>query len=346
MTTTNALTFLLRDVELKKPGDVHIMPIDKSKAELMDFGKVLEHLGNGVASEKSEMPKDFNQTNLSETSGTEETFDNKSEYGRKISEKIKTKQPQETKEEIPAELAEEFGEGVVSLVCAMLDVTLPELETKMQELGMESVADLLEPSKLANLFVNMSDDVSIADVLVSEEFQMLKNQIGDLVAEFSTEFGFTEAEVKSFFETVQMLEIAPQEQEQVSKEVVLKADAKNEVSAETVNNRENEADPETVVVKENNEKSVQQQMSANADANENGEDENPNTEKEFKVEYKANDRMEVVRDDISGQTTRQTNVITTTEGTVVQESVKVVDLQNLVSEVTEYVRLTTGNELS
>jgi flagellar hook-length control protein FliK len=66
-------------------------------------------------------------------------------------------------------------------------------------------------------------------------------------------------------------------------------------------------------------------------------------ETEFKVMSEGQD--DTVFKDFHTQTIR-TNMIATPEGNMIQETVKIVDLQNLVSELTEYIRLTSGNEFS
>lgn len=352
MNTTNALTFVLRDVNLKKPNDNYVLPIEKNKAELMDFGKVLERLGNGVNSEKMEIKTDVSQTNTSETAKTEDDLTAKhEEFGSKISEKIKSKEPKNTEEEIPAEAVEQFNEEVVSLLCTTLNITPEELMTGMQELGLDNVGDLLQPVNLANLFVHFGNDVSVADILMNEDFQMVKNQIVELEVAFTTEYSLTEEELQSLLETVQNVMETEENVQQVTDDAVTVAgtESENEGITQTTDTQDEEATAQVVVEttdETENSKLAGQQTNADTDTNENDESANSKTSNEFQVEFEATNRSEMVREDVNGQTVRQTNVITTKEGTVVQETVKVVDLQNLVSEVTEYVRLTTGNEFS
>lgn len=352
MNTTNALTFVLRDMNLKKPNDNYVLPIDKNKAELMDFGKVLERLGNGVNSERMEIKTDVSQTNTSETAKTEDDLTAKhEEFGSKISEKIKSKEPKNTEEEIPAEAVEQFNEEVVSLLCTTLNITPEELMTGMQELGLDNVGDLLQPVNLANLFVHFGNDVSVADILMNEDFQMVKNQIVELEVAFTTEYSLTEEELQSLLETVQNVMETEENVQQVTDDAVTVAgtESENEGITQTTDTQDEEVTAQVVVEttdETENSKLAGQQTNADTDTNENDESANSKTSNEFQVEFEATNRSEMVREDVNGQTVRQTNVITTQEGTVVQETVKVVDLQNLVSEVTEYVRLTTGNEFS
>lgn len=352
MNTTNALTFVLRDVNLKKPNDNYVLPIEKTKAELMDFGRVLERLGNGVNSEKMEIKTDSGQASASETLKTEDELTAKrEEFGSKISEKIKSKELMNTEEEIPAEAVEQFNEEVVSLLCTTLNITPEELMAGMQELGLDNVGDLLQPVNLANLFVHFGNDVSVTDILMSEDFQMVKNEIVEMEVAFTTEYSLTEEELQSLLETVQNVIETDETPKQVTEDVVAVAgtEPENEGTTQATGNQEEEAISQVVVEttdETENGKLNGQQTNANTDTNENNESENSKTSNEFQVEFEPTNRSEVVREDINGQTVRQTNVITTQDGTVLQETVKVVDLQNLVSEVTEYVRLTTGNELS
>ena len=72
MTTTNALTLLLRESGLKKTVDFNVLPIEKNRAEMMDFSKVLDQVGTAVSAEKTETKNEYRPV---ETSRTNENTD-------------------------------------------------------------------------------------------------------------------------------------------------------------------------------------------------------------------------------------------------------------------------------
>ena len=187
MTTTNALTLLLREAGLKKPVDFNVLPIEKNRAEMMDFSKVLDQVGTAVSAEKTETKNEYRPVETLKTNeNTDDSKLQKEEFGSKISEKIKSKDSKTVEDEVVAESVERFHEEMIAVLCEALNVTLEELISGMQDLGL-NVEDLLQPSNLANLFVSFGEDVGVTDILMSEEFQMVRTQMEQILTALSEE---------------------------------------------------------------------------------------------------------------------------------------------------------------
>ena len=140
MTTTNALTLLLRESGLKKPVDFNVLPIEKNRAEMMDFSKVLDQVGTAVSAEKTDTKNENRPVETLKTN--ENTYDTKlqkEEFGSKISEKIKSKDSKTVEDEVVAESVERFNEEMIAILCEALNVTPEELISGMQELGLSVI---------------------------------------------------------------------------------------------------------------------------------------------------------------------------------------------------------------
>ncbi len=350
MTTTNALTMLLRDAGLKKPVDFNVLPIDKSRAEMMDFSKVLDQVGTAVSMEKTETKNEYRpveHSKLNET--TDDSKLQKEEFGSQISEKIKSKDSKTVDEVVVTESIENFNEEIVSILCETLHVSPEELLAGMQELGL-TIEDLLQPSNLANLFVAFGDDVTVPDILMSEEFQMVRTQVEQMLATMAKELDIPMEELVEIienFENHMNSKVGTDEsgKKQAMVEVV---DVKQEETANLSKTENVETTEETTVHEENEPMNKQSDNSLMGGEEGNHEtNEKMNAQKTNETEFKVHTdgQNDSIFKEFSTQTLRA-NVITTPEGTMIQETVKIVDLQNLVSEITEYVRLTSGNDFS
>ena len=352
MTTTNVFSFVMRDLEPLRRDEVGLMPVIDRNAETKGFDKILTQLGTSVSSEKKQTAVDSHDLSTEKRlEKPEEDMRKEIDYGSKISEKIKSKETELETKEIDTEVVEEFSEEMVALMCQTLNITPEELMSGMEELGL-SVGDLLEPANLANLFVHFGEAISVTDVLMSEDFQMVKVQVEELQQNLSTELGVSEEELSNLIKMETFEEATSEEVNQT----VVNEDAVTEDVPEELRNAEKTADGDgtesKVVVVEEEQVSdstelKQQTMDMGNDTNESTEEEMVDDSNTNKFEFEpTKNRKGIVHEEMSGQTIRQTTVITTQEGNVVQETVKVVDLQNLVSDLTEYVRLTSGNEFS
>lgn len=347
--TTNALSFVLRDVEKINPDEIRLMPIvDRTKAETKSFGEVLDQIGTSVSGDRKDYKPEVRTSE--ETSKVEYSEDNRAEQkiASKITEKVEQKETETVDEEAMVTAAAQFQQDVVNLLCTTLNITPEELENGMQELNM-TIGDLLEPSNLAKLFVEFGDNVTVADILMSEDFQTIMKQVDEMGNVLAQELQLPEAESAEMlnrFATEQNKENAfevqvtePTEQTAVDVEVAR--------AGKVVGNTETQ--PEQGIVQEE-ESMLQTTQSNPAETNSNtnpdAEENMMNMSKDETFEIPSDNPKEIVREDFSGHEMRQTTVTASPEGPVVQETVKVVDLQNLVSELTEYVRLTSGNDFS
>ena len=227
-------------------------------------------------------------------------------------------------------------------------------------------------------YLQTVDNLTVATAEVLNEFEMtlpeftqllenVKNQMPQLVEPQAV----VEPQVEEVVQTVptEGLEVASAETSQevmTSEEVVPEA----VVAEETVTNPENKPvvmeavktevirddrpvaeEPQTEMVEEVPEENVaivSEKTDANAESQEDeGNDLSQNLSKLFEKKPVKND-VEHHTEPMHAQAHVETQTMVTAEGTTVTtESVKVVDLQNLVTEITNYIRMhAVGNEIS
>ena len=349
MTTTNALMLMLRSADLKKPSDYSTMPIiEKGRAEMMEFGAVLDRIGTKASSEKVETTPDYRTSDSSQISEIkDEKMVQKEEFGSKISEKIKSKEVKEVDEALVAEVMGNFNEKMIALLTETLNISPEELLTGLKELDL-TLNDLLEPSNLANLFVHFGEDVSVTDILMSDEFLIVKNQMEVFNIEMSQELGISEQDIEKFIaDYEQNFSVEHEEKQGTDTEVAVEVVDEQALATEkNIPKNENPVSEDTVDDSTQEQVDVRlEQPQADTEGDTAGGAKKELDFGQTKSNFKQETPNEMIREDMNGQTVKH-HVFTTSGGEVVQETVKIVDLQNMVRELTDYVRLTSGNELS
>ncbi len=110
-------------------------------------------------------------------------------------------------EKLPEDAPEklnEFGDKVTEAVAEELGVTEEEVREAMEALGL-TVLDLMDPSKLAGLAMELTGSEDIGSLLISEDFQQILGEIGELSQEFLSELDITPEELPLVKEQLQAI---------------------------------------------------------------------------------------------------------------------------------------------
>lgn len=103
-----------------------------------------------------------------------------------------THSPEELKEAIDE--VEDFEEAVTEVIAEELHVSKEELEAAMEELGL-TYLDLLDNSNLANLVAKLTDSENVNQLLCSEVFTNVMQQVNELGSELLNEVQMTPEEL-------------------------------------------------------------------------------------------------------------------------------------------------------
>ncbi len=104
----------------------------------------------------------------------------------------------DTQSKMPEDAVEklkEFESQVKEAVAEKLGISQEELTQQMETLGL-TVLDLMDPSKLAGLVMNLTGSEDIGGLLLNEDFQQLLGQISELSQELVQQLNLTPQEMK------------------------------------------------------------------------------------------------------------------------------------------------------
>lgn len=276
---------------------------------------------------------------------------------------IQNKLPKDTMEKLNT-----FEEKVTEAVAEELGVTKEEVIEAMEAMGL-TVLDIMDPSKLANLVMELTGSEDIGALLLSEDFQQILGKIGELSKELIAELGLTPEELPQFMEQLQSMitddakevpsDIPEQEvsQSEAETEIVESQEPKQEVetvqssSVETIAITEQKVKNESIRENAGNTTEVEhtegeregQNLTVDeteqGDSTENGEE--GSTEKSL-TEMTENKSTAKAEDSSQHHVTYQTTAQTVNQGqavevtqTVVQTRIDVEDIMRQVSQMTK-----------
>ena len=107
---------------------------------------------------------------------------------------VQNKLPEDTQEKLEA-----FEDKVTETVAEELGVTEEEVREAMEAMGM-TVLDLTDPSKLANLVMELTGSEDIGSLLLSEDFQQIFGEIRDLTQELAAQLELAPEELPQVME--------------------------------------------------------------------------------------------------------------------------------------------------
>lgn len=120
---------------------------------------------------------------------------------------IAQEQQPTARKELPEDAPEKlnsFEKKTVEAVAEELGVTVEEVAEQMEAMGL-TVLDLMDPSKLAELALELTGGQDAGELLLSEGFQQLLGEIGELSQEFLAELGLTPQEMPQVMEQLEAM---------------------------------------------------------------------------------------------------------------------------------------------
>ncbi len=119
---------------------------------------------------------------------------------------VQNKLPEDTQEKLEA-----FEDKVTETVAEELGVTEEEVREAMEAMGM-TVLDLTDPSKLANLVMELTGSEDIGSLLLSEDFQQIFGEIRDLTQELAAQLELAPEELPQVMEQLETMLTAASEE--------------------------------------------------------------------------------------------------------------------------------------
>lgn len=262
---------------------------------------------------------------------------------------IKSKLPDDTAEKLEA-----FEKKVTEVLSEKLGVTEEEVTEQMEVMGL-TVLDLMDPSKLAGLVMELTGSEDIGSLLLSEDFQQLLGQMGELSQELMAQLNLTPEEMTQLMEQMETMT-----QESTDENLLVQDEGAGDIqpAVETDGAKQNAGTAQTAGKVSSAEQTVQnavRQESAEADgakavvsgaqeqAEQQGQEEmtedGADTSKDSLTEMtqsKGTEKAESPQGHITYQTTTQTINQGTVEvtQTVVQTRIDVEDIIRQVSQMT------------
>lgn len=122
---------------------------------------------------------------------------------------VKSKLPQDAAERIEA-----FDRQVKEVIAQELGISEEELTQQMEAMGL-TVMDLMDPSKLAGLVMELTGSEDIGGLLLSEDFQQILSQISGLSQELAAQLNLTPEEMNQLQEQMKLMEIQNPQPEEI-----------------------------------------------------------------------------------------------------------------------------------
>lgn len=319
------------------------------------FGAFLSQTAGGT---KQEFLSSENVQKALEPTGKQNAYERETARAGYREESISRSQTSDGPRELPEDAAEKmkaFEKQVKETVAEKLGVSEEEVTEQMQALGL-TVMDLMDPSKLASLVMELTGSEDIGGLLFNQEFQQIFTQIGELSQELAVQLGLTPEEMKQLLTQMESME-QNMPQDQLSQETETLPTEQQADSAQIVQQTGENADKmQTVAQGVHEETEVQtgtlqnageaeenqQELNAQVQVTESGEEtENTASEEEsfsgLSQEGKGSEKTESRQEHVTYQTTTQTinqgQIVEVTQ-TVVQNRVNVDDLFRQVSQMT------------
>lgn len=286
------------------------------------------------------------------TSQTDIGFERRKSNGVQIQESTKA----EPKQEQLAEKTEAFAEDVEEVLKEELGVSKEQIEKAMETLGL-TFSDLLNPNQLANLVAELTGAENMSELLCSEEFMTIMQEVSVLGENLLQELGITVDELTGLLDTVSnSIETATEEQmiqtEGIAQNVEAASDAVNEISksqrdmdAVPMHEESETADGKLTVnekVQESADEGTVRVADANADEaakSESGRDET------FSGQQNTGDAGAETRNDMSPSVSQN---VAETDFSQVQNSVgetaSQVDVAEIMKQIVEYSKVTISNQ--
>ncbi len=260
---------------------------------------------------------------------------------------------------------EAFEKQVKEAVAESLGVSEEEITQQMEVLGL-TVMDLMDPSKLAGLVMELTGSEDIGGLLLSQDFQQILGQVGAFVQDLAAQLNLTPKEMNQLLLQIenlpatddvqnqlpQDLEEMPTDQMEEMPAADLAANPATETNAEIAQTVVQDPDKETELpqdsVQEAADSEEKQQVVNTVQETEGQEEagENASEEESFSElteGSKENSKAEGHQDHVTYQTTTQTvnqgQTVEVTQ-TIVQAKVNVEDILRQVSQMT---RVVVGN---
>lgn len=266
------------------------------------------------------------------------------EAGQRISKKLdessgKVEEASEKPDELQDSLSG-YYEKVKDALTEHLEVTEEELLKAMEELGI-GFASLTDMKNLTNLVMELTGTEDIGSLLLSEEFQNIFADVGELTQDLLTELGMTQEELEAVLQ-----QMASETPEPETGNGMLQAEITDTTEPEIpVYQVRQEAvkEQEAVVVKEPETGSVRE---TGANDTVHREEDQAETDDNFrqdssqkKNQFQQEDGQEQLKPQVTVQTTIRSDQ--TQAGTEVIQTVQqtYVDVEDIIRQVTEFTRV-------
>lgn len=135
---------------------------------------------------------------------------------------VKSKLPKDA-----AERMEAFDRQVKEVIAQELGISEEELTQQMEAMGL-TVMDLMDPSKLAGLVMELTGSEDIGGLLLSEDFQQILSQINGLSQELAAQLNLTPEEMNQLQEQMKLMESQNPQQEQNAGELLQDVEASSQ----------------------------------------------------------------------------------------------------------------------
>ncbi len=112
---------------------------------------------------------------------------------------IQSKLPQDATEKVQA-----FDKQVKQIIAEKLGISEEEVAQQMEAMGL-TVMDLMDPSKLAGLVMELTGSEDIGGLLFDGNFQQMLSQIGDLTQELASQLNLTLEELNQLTEELKLM---------------------------------------------------------------------------------------------------------------------------------------------
>lgn len=289
-------------------------------------------------------------------SQTDAGFERRQNYGVQIQESSKT----EPRQEQVSEKAEKFAEDVEEVLKEELGVSKEQIEKAMETLGL-TFSDLLNPNQLANLVAELTGAEDMSELLCSEEFMTIMQEVGVLSENLLQELGITVDELNSMLNNaVNSIDANSDEQmiqtENATQNAKTATDTVNEVpkqqkdadrleAYETSGNADEKLTVNEKVQDEEAEPLDESAVrAADADTDEAAKSETGRDEA-FYGQQNTSDAGAETRNDMSASVNQN---VTETDFSQVQnaagETASQVDAAEIIKQIVEYSKVTIGNQ--
>lgn len=165
-------------------------------------------LGQGAGNGKQDL---FSAENMSQPvrsdSVNQTAFERESAKSGYRENSISHNEPQDIQSKLPQDATEKvqaFDKQVKEVIAEKLGISEEEVTQQMEAMGL-TVMDLMDPSKLAGLVMELTGSEDISGLLFDGNFQQLISQIGDLSQELAEQLNLTPEELNQLTEELKLM---------------------------------------------------------------------------------------------------------------------------------------------